>query len=99
MTTTKAPKLIASTMTLPQLCKEIRKDWRKSDGSSAMYFGAVPYFKAMETMSNINDNFGMDSGKMVINYFLANASTWRGSVAKQVKFDLNIMVKNCKSMY
>ena len=73
---------------MSEICKDIRKDW-----GSKMYFGAVPYFKAMECLSSPNDNFGRDSGKSIILYFLSNSSTWRGDVAKQVKLELKAMSK------
>lgn len=74
---------VKAVRTLPELCREIRKDW-----GSKMYFGAVPYFKAMETLNNVGENYGMDSGKSIVLYFLANAQTWKGPIAKQVKIEL-----------
>jgi hypothetical protein len=47
----------------------------------------------MSGLSNISDNFGEDSGKMVVNYFLSNASSWKGETAKRIKAELNAMVK------
>lgn len=73
---------------MSEICKDIRKDW-----GSKMYFGAVPYFKAMEYLNSPDDNYGMDSGKSIILYFLSNASTWRGEVAKRVKLELKAMAK------
>ena len=34
-----------------------------------------------------------DSGRSVVAYFLANAGTWRGEVARRVKKELNAMIK------
>jgi hypothetical protein len=65
-----------------EIANEIRADWSKP------YFGAVPYLEAMETLKSASDNYYYDSGKSVILYFLANASTWRGDVAKRVKAEL-----------
>jgi hypothetical protein len=78
---------------LHEICSEIRKDWRDKNGKPAMYFGAVPYFKAMETLNNVSDNYGCDSSKSIITYFLCNASTWRGETAKRIKKELNTMLK------
>jgi len=64
------------------IAREIKKDWQK------MYFGAVPYWEAMSRLSNISDNYGCDSGKSIVLYFLANSQTWRGEVAKRVKAEL-----------
>lgn len=58
-----------STRTLSQIAREIRADWKN------IYFGAVPYLDAMQSLDSIRDNYGMDSGASVVAYFLANAST------------------------
>lgn len=73
---------------LSEIAREIRKDWSK------VYFGAVPYLDAMSTLESINDNYYMDSGKSVVMYFLANAGTWRGEVAREIKKELNKMLKS-----
>jgi hypothetical protein len=69
------------------IAAEIRNDWKK------VYFGAVPYLQAMETMQDVSQNFGFDSGKSIVLYFLSNANSWRGEVAKRVKKELKEMVK------
>ena len=73
---------------LSEIASEIRKDWSK------VYFGAVPYLDAMSTLNSINDDYYMDSGKSVVRYFLANATTWRGETARNVKKELNKMLKS-----
>jgi hypothetical protein len=70
---------------LSQIAREIKKDWQK------VYFGAVPYLNAMCTLHDIKDNFGYDSGKSIVLYFLSNASTWRGDNAKRIKAELKKM--------
>lgn len=75
------------TRNLSVIAKEIKKDWVKP------YFGAVPYLQAMQTLNSINDNYYYDSGKSVVLYFLANASTWRGDKAREIKKELNKLVK------
>ena len=67
---------------------EIKKDW-----GAKVYFGAKPYLAAMQSLTNVHDNYGMDSGRSIVNYFLANASTWRGEKAREIKKELNAMVK------
>ena len=69
------------------IAHEILNDWSKP------YFGAVPYLQAMLTMESITDNYGMDSGKSIVLYFLANAQTWRGETARKIKKELNQMLK------
>ena len=73
--------------TLSAIATEIRKDWTK------VYFGAVPYLDAMQTLDSIEDDYYYDSGKKIVLYFLANASTWRGETARRVKKELNTMCK------
>lgn len=70
---------------LYQIANEISKDWRKP------YVGATPYIHAMKTLSGIDSKYGMDSGKSIVIYFLANASTWRGDNARRIKAELKQM--------
>lgn len=72
---------------LYEIAKEIRRTWPK------VYFGAVPYLQAMATLDKVTDTYVMDSGKSIVNYFLANAGTWRGDDAKRIKAELKAMVK------
>ncbi len=58
-----------------------------------IYFGAVPYLDAMRSMTSIDDNYGADSGRTIISYFLSNASYLRGDVVKAVKKELNRRLK------
>ena len=73
--------------TLSVIALEIRMDWKN------VYFGAVPYLQAMSTMDSINDDYGMDSGSSIVAYFLSNATTWRGEKAREIKKELNSMLK------
>jgi hypothetical protein len=47
----------------------------------------------MTSLNSINDNYGADSGRSIVAYFLANAPTWRGPFAKAVKAELNSRLK------
>ena len=58
-----------------------------------MYFGAAPYVQAMRQMDKVSDQYGYDSGESIVLYFLSNASTWRGPIAKAVKAELNKRLK------
>lgn len=60
----------------------IRSNWTN------VYFGAVPYLDAMASLTSIRDQYFEDSARSVVNYFLANAQTWRGETAKAVKAKL-----------
>jgi hypothetical protein len=68
--------------TLYTIARDIKADWKKP------YFGAVPYIQAMSALEDINSDFGADSAKTIIVYFLANAGTWRGEKAKAIKAEL-----------
>lgn len=74
-------------MSLSGIAKVISNDWKN------VYFGAVPYLQALATLETINDDFGLDSGREMVLYFLANASTWKGEVARMVKAELKSRAK------
>lgn len=81
------------TRPLHVIAAEIKRDWRDKNGLSKVYFGAAPYLDAMRQLHSITDSYFEDSAKDVVIYFLSNASTWRGDVAKRVKAELKAMVK------
>jgi len=70
------------------IAKEIKWNWQN------IYFGAVPYLDAMMSLDSIDEMYGMDSAKSVVLYFLANARTWRGDIARRIKKELNELVKS-----
>ena len=78
---------MAQTRPLYEIAKEIRKDW-----GAKVNFAARPYLDAMATLTSVSDNYGWDSGDMIVRYFLSNASTWRGETAKRIKAELKAMV-------
>ena len=69
------------------IADEIRKHWPRP------YFGAVPYIKAMACLGSIKDDYGHDSAKSIVLYFLSNASSWRGPQAKAIKAELKALAK------
>lgn len=73
--------------TLPEIVKEIRADWKKVSPY------ALPYLNAMSRLDSVGQKYGLDDGRVIVNYFLVNASSWRGEVARRVKKELNEMVK------
>ena len=75
------------TRSLNVIAQEINANWDN------VYFGAVPYLEAMSTLNSIDDDYFMDSGRSIVAYFLGNAGTWRGEVARRVKKELNKMLK------
>jgi hypothetical protein len=72
---------------IKHIAREIRNDWKNP------YFGAVPYLEAMLSLSDINDSYYYDSAKTIITYFLGNAQSWRGEVAKRIKAELKQLIK------
>ena len=72
---------------LSEIVKEIRADWK----NVSPY--ALPYLNAMARLDSVGQRYGVDEGRAVVNYFLANAGSWRGEVARRIKKELNQMVK------
>jgi hypothetical protein len=76
------------TREIHEIATEIRQDW-----GAKINYGAKPYLDAMSSLRTIDDTYGVDSARMIVAYFLSNARTWRGEVAKRVKKELNKMIK------
>ena len=70
-----------------EIARDIRKNWKN------VYFGAVPYLDAMRDLDSIKENYLYDSGESVVRYFLANATSWRGDVARSIKQELKDLLK------
>ena len=73
------------TRALYEIAEEIRRNWKSP------HYAAVPYLEAMGGLLSIDDAHGFDSAKSIVLYFLSNASTWRGDVARRVKAELRTM--------
>lgn len=69
------------------IAREIYKVWQNP------YFGAKPYMEAMLSLETKNDWYYEDRGSYIVNYFLANASTFRGEDAKRLKAELKAAIK------
>lgn len=76
------------TRPLHEIAREIHADW-----GERVYFGARPYLDAMGDLSDVGESYGMDTGRSIVLYFLANATRWKGDVARRVKAELKVMVK------
>lgn len=72
---------------LKVIATEIRQDWKKVN------YAAEPYLEAMEVLNSIEDMYYFDTAVSVVLYFLSNASTWHGEVAKRIKKELHNMVE------
>ena len=77
---------MSTSRSLNVIAKEIRSDWK------SVNYGAKPYLDAMGCLENVSDNFGMDTGKSIVLYFLSNASSWKGDKAREIKKELKKMV-------
>jgi len=72
---------------LYEIAAEIKADWNNIN------FGAVPYLQAMENLRSIEEKYMFDNARSIVAYFLSNASTWRGDKAREIKKELNAMLK------
>jgi len=72
---------------LSVIAKEIRSDWKNVSPHAEVYLGP------MQTLDKITDNYFADTAKYVVLYFLANATSWRGEKAREIKKELNAMCK------
>ena len=79
---------MANPRNLSTIANEIQRDW-----GNKVNFAARPYLNAMKGLDSISDNYGHDSGRSVVAYFLGNAGTWRGETAKRIKAELRAMTK------
>lgn len=70
-----------------EIAQDIQLNWHNP------YFGAKPYLEAMFCLDKPTDTYGYESATTIINYFLCNASTWKGETAKQIKKELKNLVK------
>lgn len=73
------------------IAQEISKDWTNP------YFGAVPYLAAMSCIDKLEDSYICENGRTQVIYFLANASTWKGVVARRIKAELKAMLAGTTS--
>lgn len=74
------------TRSLYAIALEIQNDWKKVN------YAAEPYLDALKGLDSIDDMYYADSGKSIVRYFLANAGSWRGDVARRVKAELKGML-------
>jgi len=81
-----------SKLNLAQLAQIINSDWRHQ--GKGVNYGAKPYLEAMFCLETVHDNYIADSGYSIVAYFLSNATTWKGEIAKAVKKELNKRLKS-----
>lgn len=68
------------------IAADIGKNWMNVN------YAAKPYLDAMHSLTSIQDNYGLDSAKSVVLYFLSNASSFRGEEAKRIKAELKALI-------
>jgi hypothetical protein len=76
-----------------EIADEARRDWQSQRKDSKVPVYADVYLRPMQTLNSINDMYHLDSAETVVRYFLANASTWKGEVARRIKEELNDMLE------
>lgn len=76
---------------LREIAREILADWQKAKGGISPH--AWPYLSAMSSLDKMSDKYYEDDAKSIVLYFLSNAGTWRGDVARRVKAELKEMCK------
>ena len=84
----------APVRSLNTIAGEIYQNWNTRNSGTVLSPYARPYLEAMSSLDSINDNYGLDSGKSIVAYFLGNATSWRGTKAKEIKAELNKMLKS-----
>lgn len=74
------------TRPLSNIAHDIRRDWKNVN------YAAKPYLAAMFELDRITDSYMFDTGRGIVAYFLSNATSWRGPVAKLIKAELKAML-------
>jgi len=75
--------------TFAEIAREIEQTWKN------VYFGAKPHLQAMKTINSSDKNapYLFETADIIVRYFLANASCWRGEDAERIKAELKLMIK------
>lgn len=68
--------------TIRAIALDVKANWPKP------FYGAVPYLDAMSTLQTVKDYYGLDSARSILEYFLANAHTFRGEDARRLKAEI-----------
>lgn len=71
---------------LHEIAAEIYNDWERPSPY------AMPYMSALRILDSVNDMYYNDSAFEIVARFLANASSWRGPVAKRIKIELRQLI-------
>lgn len=88
---TESQKRTISAGSIAQIARMIQDDW--SLRGKGVNFAAKPYLYAMLFLSTVDEDYGLDSGRSIVIYFLSNASSYRGDLARAVKVELKKRLK------
>lgn len=75
-----------TTRTLSTIAQDIRTHWPVPN------YAAVPYLRAMTSLTTMASTYGADDARSIVMYFLSNAATWRGEHARRIKAELKAML-------
>jgi peptidoglycan hydrolase-like protein with peptidoglycan-binding domain len=76
-----------NTLDISQLAALADEDWVQVSPH------ARPYLDAMKSLTSTRQAYGADRGSDIVMYFLSNATSWRGDVARKVKAELKRRVR------
>ena len=72
---------------LYEIAALIYRDWKPIN------FAAKPYVEAMSSLENMDSKYMADDARSIVLYFLSNAQTWKGPVARIIKTELKNRLK------
>jgi hypothetical protein len=71
-----------------EIAWDIKREW-----GGKVHYAAKPYLQAMLELDTVQDKYYEDDARSIVLYFLSNASTFRGEVAKLLKAELKEVIK------
>jgi hypothetical protein len=74
---------------LSQIARDIESECKTKD----WYVYAEAYVTPMKSLTSISDTYYADSADSIVRYALSNLTSWRGEKARQIKAELNGMLK------
>ena len=78
---------------LSAIAWEINRLWVKEPSQGNYQKDARPYLNVMFALGSIKNNFGLDSGRDIVQRFLCNVGGWRGDDARRIKHELRELLK------
>ncbi len=85
--TTARPVVVPKSFrTLKEIAGDIRKDWKDID------LDAKYNLDAMASLTSVDEMYGNDKGRQIVNKFLWNSDNWKGVVADNIKVELKDIV-------